>query len=183
MNEKIDLCEITTISQEKIIINVPQEVKQEKPKLEIIELTPIKKEEPPKPLITIPIIEDKPIQPPKLNCDIQKGQDSIIDSVDTGFGCSNQVVVDCPKPKYKSHLCKENYLGEFKQESEKELARNNLGVYSKEEIDLIVGQIIIENDGFVTKSQVQKMINDADFVNSTLRSYADYQIPDSLFKL
>lgn len=183
MNEKIDLCEITTISQEKIIINVPQEVKQEKPKLEIIELTPMKKEEPPKPLITIPIIEDKPIQPPKLNCNIQKGQDSIIDSVDTGFGCSNQVVVDCPKPKYKSHLCKENYLGEFKQESEKELARNNLGVYSKEEIDLIVGQIIIENNGFVTKSQVQKMINDADFVNSTLRSYADYQIPDSLFKL
>ena len=183
MNEKIDLCEITTISQEKIIINVPQEVKQEKPKLEIIELTPMKKEEPPKPLITIPIIEDKPIQTPKLNCNIQKGQDSIIDSVDTGFGCSNQVVVDCPKPKYKSHLCKENYLGEFKQESEKELARNNLGVYSKEEIDLIVGQIIIENNGFVTKSQVQKMINDADFVNSTLRSYADYQIPDSLFKL
>lgn len=183
MNEKIDLCEITTISQEKIVINVPQEVKQEKPKLEIIELTPIKKEELPKPLITIPIIEDKPIQPPKLNCNIQKGQDSIIDSVDTGFGCSNQVVVDCPKPKYKSHLCKENYLGEFKQESEKELARNNLGVYSKEEIDLIVGQIIIENGGFVTKSQVQKMINDADFVNSTLRSYADYQIPDSLFKL
>lgn len=183
MNEKIDLCEITTISQEKIIINVPQEVKQEKPKLEIIELTPMKKEEPPKPLITIPIIEDKPIQPPKLNCNIQKGQDSIIDSVDTGFGCSNQVVVDCPKPKYKSHLCKENYLGEFKQESKKELARNNLGVYSKEEIDLIVGQIIIENNGFVTKSQVQKMINDADFVNSTLRSYADYQIPDSLFKL
>lgn len=183
MNEKIDLCEITTISQEKIVINVPQEVKQEKPKLEIIELTPIKKEEPPKPLITIPIIEDKPIQPPKLNCNIQKGQDSIIDSVDTGFGCSNQAVVDCPKPKYKSHLCKENYLGEFKQESEKELARNNLGVYSKKEIDLIVGQIIIENNGFVTKSQVQKMINDADFVNSTLRSYVDYQIPDSLFKL
>lgn len=183
MNEKIDLYEVTTISQEQIVINVPQEVQKEEPKLQIIELQPVQVQEPPKPLITIPIIESKPIKPPKLNCDIQKGPDSIIGSVDTGFGCSNQVVVDCPKPKYKSHLCKENYLGEFKQETEKELARNNLGVYSKEEIDLIVGNIIIENNNFVTKSQVQKMINEADFVNSTLRSYADYQIPDSLFKL
>lgn len=166
MNEKIDLCEVPTISKKKVVIDMPQEV-----------------QEPPRVSITIPIIEDNSITPIKLNCNIQKGPSSIIDTVDTGFGCSNQVVIDHPKPKYKSHLCKENYLGEFKQETEKKLARNNLGVYSKEEIDLIVGNIIIENGGFVTKSQVQKMINDADFVNSTLRSYANYQIPDNLFKL
>ena len=90
---------------------------------------------------------DKPVPPPpeiNLGCKIpkKKNPDSVIGSIDTGFGCDNQIVIDCPKPKYKTHLCKENYLGEFKTESEKTLARNNLGVYSKEEIDKIVGQIV-----------------------------------------
>lgn len=154
MNEKINLCTDTTISQEeeKVVIKIPS-----------------------------PLVTTSP--PIKFNCNIQKGKDSIIETVDTGFGCTNQIAIDCKKPKYKSHLCKENYLGEFKQETEKSLARHNLGVYSKEEIDLIVGNIIIQNNGFATKSEVQKMIKDADFVNSTLRSYANYQIPDNLFKL
>ena len=86
---------------------------------------------------------DKPVPPPpeiNLGCKIpkKKNPDSVIGSIDTGFGCDNQIVIDCPKPKYKTHLCKENYLGEFKTESEKTLARNNLGVYSKEEIDSTV---------------------------------------------
>lgn len=111
-----------------------------------------------------------------------KNPDSIIESVDTGFGCDNQIVIDCPKPKYKTHLCKENYLGEFKTEFEKALARTNLGVYSKEEIDKIVGQIV-EDNNFVTKEEVQNIVANLDFVNSTLKSHVDYQIPNDLFKL
>ena len=130
---------------------------------------------------------DKPVPPPpeiNLSCKIpkKKNPDSVIGSIDTGFGCDNQIVIDCPKPKYKTHLCKENYLGEFKTESEKTLARNNLGIYSKEEIDKIVGQIV-ENNNLITRKEVQNMIANLDFVDSTLKSYADYQIPNNLFKL
>ena len=132
---------------------------------------------------------DKPVPPPpeiNLGCKIpkKKNPDSVIGGIDTGFGCDNQIVIDCPKPKYKTHLCKENYLGEFKTESEKTLARNNLGVYSKEEIDKIVGQIVENNNNnFITRKEVQNMIANLDFVDSTLKSYADYQIPNNLFKL
>lgn len=130
----------------------------------------------------------KPVpSPPEINlgCKIpkKKNPDSIIGSIDTGFGCDNQIVIDCPKPKYKTHLCKENYLGEFKAESEKTLARNNLRVYSKEEIDKIVGQIVENNNNFITRKEVQDMVADLDFIDSTLKSYADYQIPNNLFKL
>lgn len=114
-----------------------------------------------------------------------KNEDSVIETVDTGFDCTNTIVKDCPKPKkYKTHLCKENYLGEFKTESEKQLARTNIGVYSKEEINNIVANIVENNTKeFVTKKEVQNMINDLDFVNSTLRSYVNYEIPNDLFKL
>lgn len=132
-------------------------------------------------------IKSSPV-PPKieLNCDIprKKNPDSIIEGVDTGFGCDNVLVVECKKPKYKTHLCKENYLGEFKSESEKKLVRNNLGIYSKEEIDRIISQIVQDNDNnFVTKEEVQNIVENLDFVDSTLKSYADYQIPNDLFKL
>lgn len=135
---------------------------------------------------------DKPVPPPpeiNLSCKTpkHKNPDSVIGSIDTGFGCDNQLIRECPKPKYKTHLCKENYLGEFKTESEKTLARTNLGVYSKEEIDRIVGQIVENNNNnnnnFITKKEVQNMIADLDFVDSTLKSYIDYQIPNNLFKL
>ena len=129
---------------------------------------------------------DKPvITPPEIDikCNIQKNPGSIISSIDTGFGCNNQIVAECPKPKYSTHLCKDNYLGEFKTETEKILARTNLGIYSKEENDKIVGKIIIDNNNFVTKKEVQNIIADLDFVNSTLKSYVEYQIPNNLFKL
>lgn len=131
---------------------------------------------------------DKPVPPPpeiNLSCKTpkHKNPDSVIGSVDTGFGCDNQLIRECLKPKYKTHLCKENYLGEFKTESEKTLARTNLGVYSKEEIDRIVGHVENNNNNFITKKEVQNMIANLDFVDSTLKSYADYQIPNNLFKL
>lgn len=130
--------------------------------------------------------ETQPIVPCKkeLKCKPHKNEDSVIETVDTGFDCTNTIVRDCPKPKYKTHLCKENYLSEFKTESEKQLARTNLGVYSKEEINNIVANIVENNTKeFVTKKEVENMINDLDFVNSTLRSYVNYEIPDDLFKL
>lgn len=162
-----------------------------KPLLDTIKLGYDAKPIPPPPVITSMSAgfdhDAKPIPPPpeiNIGCKIpeHKNPDSIIESVDTGFGCDNQIVIDCPKPKYKTHLCKENYLGEFKTEFEKALARTNLGVYSKEEIDKIVGQIV-EDNNFVTKEEVQNIVANLDFVNSTLKSHVDYQIPNDLFKL
>ena len=182
----------------KVVINIPEKREEKPKKIPLKEPVTIKKPIPPQidykewiDLVTTFNTgfehNDKPvIEPPKpeINCHPIKGEDSIIESVDTGFGCDNQIVIDCPKPKYKTHLCKENYLGEFKTESEKTLARNNLGVYSKEEIDKIVGQIVENNNNnFVTRKEVQNMIANLDFVDSTLKSYADYQIPNNLFKL
>ena len=49
---------------------------------------------------------DKPVPPPpeiNLGCKIpkKKNPDSVIGSIDTGFGCDNQIVIDCPKPNIK----------------------------------------------------------------------------------
>lgn len=167
-----------------------------KPTIEIVPLN-IPKKEYKKPLLVIelPQVEEhiepeiqvleKPTPPtrvPTLACKPSKkrSEDSIIENVDTGFGCTNQLVKDPPKPTYKSHLCKENYLGEFKAESEKALARENLGIYSKEEINSFIENII---NNSLTKQEVQGMIASLDFVNSSLKSFADYQIPNNLFKL
>ncbi len=116
----------------------------------------------------------------KLQRKCCKNPDSILDSVDTGFGSENKLNLDCPKPEYHTHLCKENYLGEFKAESEKILARTNLGVYSIGEVDKIVSDIVKDN---ITRNEVQSMIANLDFVDSTLKSHVDYQIPNNLFKL
>lgn len=113
-----------------------------------------------------------------INC---KNPDSIIENIDTGFGCINKLVKELPK--FKTHLCKENYLEEFESETEKTLARNNLGVYSKDEIDKAINQIVESNKNFTTKKEVEEMIAEIDAVDSSLKSYADYQIPNNLFKL
>lgn len=111
--------------------------------------------------------------------DINK--ESIIQSVDTGFDLDNKLVLECKKPKYKTRLYKESYLGEFKTETEKQLARTNLGVYSKEEINQIL-QLKLDTSGFVTYIQVQSMLSELSFVDSVLKSQANYEIPNNLFK-
>lgn len=131
--------------------------------------------------------DDKPVVtplPPIFNCKPPKkeNEDSVMNQIETGFGECNTITKDCPKPKYKTHLFKENYLGEFKSETEKALARNNLGVYSKEETDKIISHIVIE-EGLVSREEIVEMIGDLDFVDSTIRSNAQYDIPDKLFKL
>lgn len=154
-----------------IVLNIPKKEVVESSK-EIIINNPIPIE-PPK---IIPIIDKSSYVP--LSC-----CESVMNSIKTGFGLENTIVRDCVcKRRYKVPLYKENYLGEFEEESEKTLARYNLGVYSKKEIDDIVSNIIFDND-FLSKEDVQSMIDSADFVKSTLKSYVDYIIPNDLFTL
>lgn len=108
---------------------------------------------------------------------------SILDTAETGFGAGNKLIKDCPKPEYKTHLFRENYLGEFKTETEKTLVRNNLGIYSKQEVDKIVSHIIVaEITNLVTKEELRQELDDLDFTDSVHKSYADYEIPNNLFK-
>lgn len=111
--------------------------------------------------------------------------DSLMDTVDSGFGEEKVLRKECKcDPHYRQHLCKDNYLSEFKEETEKVLARTNLGVYSKEEIDNILDTIVGDNlNKYITKSEVVAMIEDLDFVDSILKSEANYEIPDNLFTL
>lgn len=110
-------------------------------------------------------------------------KDSILDSVNTGFGGENTLIKDCPRPRYITHLIKENYLSEFSEPSEKVLVRNNLEVYSKKEVDnLLVGNTI-GSSSFITKTEVEEMLVDLDFVDSEAKANANYNIPDKLFKL
>lgn len=178
------------LQEEPISINIviPQKEIKEITKLEIIELKKPQESKKEQTVITIPDKKQlEVIEKPELNKVIidPKGCDSIIEDVETGFGPEQTLVVpNCPpKKEYKLPLFKENYLNEFKEESEKALARYNLGVYSKSEIDNIVSKIIEENNNFVTKSEVEGMLQELDFVDSILKSYADYQIPNNLFKL
>lgn len=109
-------------------------------------------------------------------------KNSIMDTIETGFGFEEVLIKECSKPKYKTHLVKESYLSEFSEPTEKALVRANLEVYSKEEVDkLVIGKISTES--FITKQQVTEMMANLDFVNSTLKAYADYTIPSNLFKL
>lgn len=127
-----------------------------------------------------------PLKPPYHYCqDIQKNrpEDSIIEEVETGFGECNKAYLDCKTKTYKVCLFKENYLSEFKTEIEKQIARNNLGVYSKKEIDDILEKIVSENKDYITKTEVEKMLDELDFVDSILKSNANYEIPEDLFKI
>ena len=110
-------------------------------------------------------------------------ENSIIDSVDTGFGNNNTIIKECPKPEYKTPLYKENHLSEFKNETEKELVRHNLGVYSKKEVNKLISHIIVGDvsGNFITKDEVTVMLED--FVGSTQQTYAPYDIPNNLFPL
>lgn len=76
-------------------------------------------------------------------------------TIDSGFGCDDKLTINCPKPQLHTHLCKENYLGEFKEESEKALARDNLGVYSKDEINKVLEDAVANLDTsiFITKKK------------------------------
>ena len=123
-----------------------------------------------------PVIKQEP--PKKLN------KDSIIDKINTGFGCDNALHKDCPKPQWHQHLCKENFLGEFKTELEKQLARDNLNIYSKAQIDEFIKNLSgVDLSSFITKDDFNEAIQNLDFVKSSLKSKTNYNIPENLFTL
>lgn len=106
-------------------------------------------------------------------------------TIDSGFSCDDKLTTNCPKPQLHTHLCKENYLGEFKEESEKALARDNLGVYSKDEVSKVLEDAVANLDTsiFITKKEVYNLVENLDFVNSTIKANIDYEIPEQLFNL
>jgi hypothetical protein len=94
------------------------------------------------------------------------------------------LVKDCQVPKFKQILYKEDYLSVFTTETEKELARNNLGVVGVTEVTKLVKDLVKKDiESFITTEKVEEMIKGLDFVDSKLNSRVDYQIPDKLFKL
>lgn len=166
--------------EQKSKVSIPiRVVPKESSKKEIIQFPKIT--EPPKQTYGVihneqPVIKQEPLK--ELN------KNSIIDIIETGFGDENILHKECPKPKFHQHLCKENFLGEFKTEIEKQLARDNLGVYSKVQIDQFIRDLTnVDTSSFITKDEVTNMLQDLDFVKSTLKSQIDYNIPENLFNL
>lgn len=90
-------------------ISVVQE-KQEIPNKEIIQLPEII--EPPKQTYGV-IHNEQPVIKQEPSKEVNK--DSIIDKINTGFGCDNALHKDCPKPQWHQHLCKENFQENLKQ--------------------------------------------------------------------
>ena len=111
-------------------------------------------------------------------------KDSILHTVNTGYGESNILIKDCPKTQFKTPLFKEDYLDVFVSETEKEIVRNNLGVIGKPEVTKLVKELVAKDiESFITIDKVEELIGGLDFVDSELESLADYTIPDKLFKL
>ena len=91
---------------------------------------------------------------------------------------------DCPEPQWHQHLCKENFLGEFKTELEKQLARDNLDIYSKTQIDRFIKDLSrVDLSSYITKDYFNEAIQNLDYVKSSLKSNIDYDIPENLFTL
>ena len=106
-------------------------------------------------------------------------EDSVINNINTGFGSENTITIECKKPKFKTHLCKESYLGEFESEHEKNLVRTNIQVYSKDETNLLIEK---STKNLVTKEVVKEMVKDLDYTTSRSNFKVNYEVPDNLFK-
>ena len=64
------------------------------------------------------------------------------------------------------------------------IKKYNLNVYSKIQIDQFIKDITnVDTSSFITRDEVTNMIQDLDFVKSTLKSQIDYNIPENLFNL
>lgn len=110
-------------------------------------------------------------------------EESVKDTIDTGFG-QGTLHKECPTPELVEYLIKDNHLSEFKTDIDKELARQNLEVYSSTQVNELLEQITNSVGSiYITKKEVMQIIDDLDFVDSTLKSYANYEIPSNLFRL
>jgi len=78
--------------------------------------------------------DDKPVTSEELNFS-EYFQESVKETVDTGFGNYGILHRKCPTPNYVQYLEKSNHFSEFRTETDKELARQNLGVYSKDKVN------------------------------------------------
>lgn len=126
----------------------------------------------PEPPLTTIEVPKKPLRP-----------DSIIDTINSGFGALNTLIKDCPKAEYKTPLFKENFLSEFNTEEEKLKVRDHLGVVGlKEVIELVDERISEEVSQFITIEKIEEMIQDLDLITSEFEFNADYKIPDKIFK-
>ena len=119
---------------------------------------------------------------PSIDIDEVTFEESVKDTIDTGFG-EGTLHKECPEPELVEYLKKGSHLSEFKTETDKTLARENLGVYSSTKVDQLLESITNSvGNLYVTKKEAQEMISNIDFVNSTLKSYANYEIPNNLFR-
>ena len=130
-------------------------------------------------------VPPEPEKPPSIPIEIPEKVEFKQTTIDSGFSCDDTLIIDCPKPELHTHLCKENYLGEFKAESEKELVRNNLEVYSKDEVNKVLEDAVenLDTSIFITKKEVYNLVENLDFVNSSIKANIDYEIPEQLFSL
>ena len=110
-------------------------------------------------------------------------EESVKGTVDTGFG-EGTLHKECPESELVEYLRKDKHLSEFRTETDKELARQNLGVYSSTKIDQLLKEITNSVGSiYVTKNELDVAINSLDFVDSKLKAYANYEVPANLFRL
>lgn len=120
---------------------------------------------------------------PTVDIDDVTFEESVKETIDTGYG-EGTMHKECPQPELVEYLRQDRHLSEFRTETDKELARQNLGVYSSTKVDQLLKEITNSVGSiYVTKTEVSQMIDSLDFVNSTLKAYANYEIPANLFRL
>ena len=131
--------------------------------------------------------EDEVISPerpiPSVDIDDVTFEESVKETIDTGFG-EGTLHKECPQPELVEYLRSDKHLSEFRTETDKELARQNLGVYSSTKVDQLLQEITNSVGSiYVTKIEMTEAIASLDFVNSTLKAYAPYEVPNNLFRL
>ena len=120
---------------------------------------------------------------PTVDIDDVTFEESVKETIDTGYG-EGTMHKECPQPELVEYLRQDRHLSEFRTETDKELARQNLGVYSSTKVDQLLKEITNSVGSiYVTKTEVSQMIDSLDFVDSTLKAYANYEIPANLFRL
>ena len=128
--------------------------------------------------VTIP---ERPI--PSVDIDDVTFEESVKETMDTGFG-EGTLHKECPQPKLVEYLRQDQHLGEFRTATDKELARQNLEVYSSTKVDQLLQEITNSVGSiYITKNEMKEAIASLDFVNSTLKAYASYEVPNNLFRL
>ena len=132
-----------------------------------------------------------------IKCIPKKEQpsESVKNTISTGFAKNDQLGLECKKPTIVTYLIKDNYLSEFEKETEKQLARYNLDVYSKQEVEQLtknlqntINKLYVSRETMETRLQetvqeINNIIKSKEYVDSKLKSRVNYSIPEALFIL